>query len=60
MSAVATTTTPLTANGRVWAEKHAAESIVANVALYGDGWPPAFVAASRVIANERGAAEGAA
>jgi hypothetical protein len=49
-------TVTLTPAGRVWAERHAATSIVANVALFGDGWPPAFVSASREIANEEGAA----
>lgn len=47
--------TILTSDGRVWAEKNAATSSVANVALYGDGWPVAFVDASRQVANEQGA-----
>lgn len=51
--------TQLTPMGRVWAEKNAATSVVANVALYGDGWPTAFVEASREVANEQGAAHAA-
>ena len=47
-------TLALTPLGRVWAEKRAATSIVANVALHGHGWPIAFVEASRGIANDEG------
>jgi hypothetical protein len=53
-------TVQLTPNGRVWAEKNADDSIVANVAIYGDGWPTAFVESSRTIANEQGEAQTAA
>lgn len=49
--------TQLTPMGRVWAEKHAQDDMVANVALYGDGWPLAFVETSRKLANEAGEAE---
>jgi hypothetical protein len=40
--------------GRVWAEKNADLSTIANVALYGEGWPTTFVETARRVANEEG------
>lgn len=44
----------LTEGGRLWAEAHAAASIVASVALHGPegGWPDEHVDTARAVANE--------
>lgn len=45
--------TTLTEAGRAWAEQNP-DSMVANVAIHGDGWPDAFVETARRTANENG------